>query len=53
LKPNDNPFWVFEERNQEFRFIEVQGGYIPVQRGKAYLSCSAGRTHFARTNYQK
>ena len=44
LKPYDNPFWDFSNGGKIKKKINLP-------KIVAYLSCSAGRTHFARTNY--
>ena len=51
VKPYDNPFWGFEQwyqQQQEKRKKRRRKRKIP--KIVVYLSCSAGRTHFARTN---
>ena len=48
LKPYDNPFWGLEQRYQEQENKRKQEKE-KLPKIVAYLSCSAGRTHFART----
>ena len=42
-EPYDNPFWYFSNGGERKRKINLP-------KIVAYISCSAGRTHFARTN---
>ena len=48
-----NPFWDFSYDTVPHGYIPVLHGYIPVSKIVAYLSCSAGHTHFAQTKISR